>query len=238
MKIVSAYFSRSGPKRDNQDSVLPLLEVGGSYWAAIADGMGGHAGGAIASRTATDALRAKIELNKEVEIPRLFSFVHEMLSAAARQRPDLQGMGTTLSLIRIFEGKGFVGHVGDSRIYHLRGNGLVDRTIDQTEVEQLIQRGVLNRANARQYARRNILLSVLSPEKTYDLHEETFDIKKGDRLILLTDGVSSKLLRQEIRDLSLEYSNAEEFCRVLASRIDERAPRDDFSAICLDIKSL
>jgi len=238
MKIESAYFSRSGPKRDNQDSVLPLFEVGGAYWAAIADGMGGRVGGAIASRTAIDAIRERIELNPEIEIPGLFSFVHEMLKAAAQRQPDLETMGTTLSLIHVCQEKGFVGHVGDSRIYHLRGDGLLDRTVDQTEVEHLIQHGVLNKASARRYARRNILLSVLSPAKNYDLHEETFDIAQGDRLILVTDGVSSKVLRQEIRNLSLQYPNPEEFCHALATQVDERAPRDDFSAVCLDIKSL
>jgi serine/threonine protein phosphatase PrpC len=144
-------------------------------------------------------------------------------------------MGTTLSLIRLNGSAVEVGHVGDSRIYHLRADGIVDRTVDQTEVEQLIQQGILSKARARHYPRRHVLLSVLSPSKTYKLYRSSFDLTLGDRLILLTDGVSSKLLRKEIRDLSLHHPNAQSLALALENEINLRNPDDDYSAICIDI---
>jgi PPM family protein phosphatase len=145
-------------------------------------------------------------------------------------------MGTTLSLVRLYGATAEVGHVGDSRIYHLRSDGLVDRTVDQTEVEELVQRGVLSRGRARRYPRRHVLLSVLSPSRKYDLQRQQFNIQNGDRLLLITDGVSPKMLRREIRDLSLKKQNPQLFCDALADEIEKRGPQDDYSAICVDIK--
>jgi protein phosphatase len=237
MRIDSAHFSRQGRKGANEDSVLPPFSCGGVWWAAIADGMGGRRGGAIASTTVIETISAAIKSQHLIDVAELFTAAQNQLQAVATNKPELSSMGTTLSLIR-FSGSGAeVGHVGDSRIYHLRGDGIVDRTVDQTEVEQLVQQGVLSKARARRYPRRHILLSVLSPDRSYELYKSEFKIKDGDRLILLTDGVSSKLLRREIRDLSLRQSSARSFCDALASEIDRRTPEDDYSAVCIDIEA-
>lgn len=235
MKIESAYFSRKGRKDRNDDSVLPLICSNGTWWAAVADGMGGRAGGDIASTAVIDEIKSSIEIRHEADLSKLFSLAQTHLQTIAKNNPEWASMGTTLSLISISGRVAEVGHVGDSRIYHLRGDGIVDRTVDQTEVEQLVQQGVLSRARARRYPRRHILLSVLSPSREYELHKERFEIVEGDRLLLLTDGVSSKILRREIRDLSLEKSSPQSFCDVLAAEIERRSPQDDYSAICLDI---
>ena len=147
-------------------------------------------------------------------------------------------MGTTLSLVSIHGNLAKLGHVGDSRVYHLRNEGIISRTVDQTEVQELIERGVLSKANARRYSRRNVLLSVLSPDRDYRLLEDSFEIKEGDRLLLITDGVSSKVLAKELRDLSLECDNPKTFCDELLKKIELRNPVDDYTALCLDIADL
>jgi protein phosphatase len=177
-----------------------------------------------------------IEKSQEPDIARLFGEAQERLKLIASEKPDLADMGTTLSVISISNKIANVGHVGDSRIYHLRSEGIVDRTVDQTEVEQLVQQRVLSKASARRYPRRHVLLSVLSGNRDYELHREQFDIQEGDRLLLLTDGVSSKVLRQEIRDMSRQHSDTKSFCAALADEIEKRMPQDDYSAICLDIR--
>lgn len=237
MRIESAYFSRKGRKDENEDSVLPPFRSNGAWWAAVADGMGGRPGGEIASKAVIEEIKSSVEVRHEADLSKMFHFAQSRLQELAKSNPQWETMGTTLSLISIVDNLAQVGHVGDSRIYHLRGDGIVDRTIDQTEVEQLVQQGVLSRARARRYPRRHILLSVLSPSREYDLHTEKFEIKEGDRLLLLTDGVSSKLLRREIRDLSVDNSTAESFCNVIAAEIEKRGPQDDYSAICLDVHS-
>jgi PPM family protein phosphatase len=236
MKFAFAHFSHAGRESANQDSVLPPFDFSGTWWAAVADGMGGRPGGAAASATALETIAAKIRSGLS-NLTELFAAAHTQLQDVASKNPHLESMGTTLSLIRFTDSVAEVGHVGDSRVYHLRGDGIVDRTVDQTEVEQLVQQGVLTRGRARRYPRRHILLSVLSPNRSYDLYQSDFEIQSGDRLILLTDGVSAKLLRKEIRDLSVGHSDPQSFCDALALEIEQRTPEDDYTAICIDVES-
>jgi protein phosphatase len=235
MKVRSAFFSQRGQKSRNEDFVLPPLFVNNSWWAAIADGMGGQFGGEMASTTAIAAVKHTVEHAPEANILLIFEEAREKLAAKAREDVRLSEMGTTLSVVGIADGSARIGHVGDSRIYHLRGEGIVARTVDQTEVQQLVAQGVLSKAKARSYPRRNILLSVLSATRPFELQQDTFQVVAGDRLVLLTDGVSSKLLRREIRDISLSLPDTQAFCTALKERVSQRNPRDDYSAICMDI---
>jgi serine/threonine protein phosphatase PrpC len=237
MTIESAYFSRKGRKDKNDDSVLLPFCSNGVWWAAVADGMGGRPGGDVASKAAIDAIKSSVEMRHEADLSKLFYLAQARLQMIAKENPQWSSMGTTLSLISISNHTAQVGHVGDSRIYHLRGTGILDRTVDQTEVEQLVQQGVLSKARARRYPRRHVLLSILSPSREYELHKEKFEVSKGDRLVLLTDGVSSKMLRREIRDLSVDSPSPQSFCDSLASEIEKRLPQDDYSAVCLDVRS-
>lgn len=234
MKIDSFFFSLVGQKSENEDAVLSRGTADG-WWAAIADGMGGRAGGKIASSTAIAEVEASISKSPPPSIPTIFASVKRQLELEAQKNAELSRMGTTLSLVAIKENNANVGHVGDSRIYHLRNEGIVGRTIDQTEAQELIARGVLSKADARRYSRRNILLSVMSPTSDYQLLEEHFEVLKGDRLILVTDGISSKMFAREIRDLSLESKTAQVFCEKLAQEVGSRDPTDDYSAICIDV---
>jgi protein phosphatase len=238
MKVEAAFFSRQGQKEKNDDSVMPLFYTSGGWWAAVADGMGGHPGGALASSTAINSIKNEIERHDQIGISDLFSAARESLRRVATERPELSAMGTTLSLIHLTPNGGETGHVGDSRVYQLRSEGLMDRTVDQTEVEELVQRGVLSKASARRYPRRNVLLSVLSPSRDYQLHKEAFEIELGDRFVLLTDGVTSKLLRKEIRDLSLNTKTVQSFCDAIREETDKRLPSDDYSAVCIEVSEL
>jgi len=235
VRVECAHFSRQGRKGVNEDSVLSPFQFNGFWWAAVADGMGGRPGGGEASVAAVETVTAKVRAGL-TDLTELFAAAHTQLRELALRAPALGSMGTTLSLLRFTNSAAEVGHVGDSRIYHLRGDGIVDRTVDQTEVEQLVQQGVLSKARARRYPRRHILLSVLTPDKNYDLYQSDFEIRSGDRLILLTDGASAKILRREVRDLSLATPHPKLFCDALALEIERRTPEDDCTAVCIDIK--
>jgi PPM family protein phosphatase len=228
-------FPKEYKQGHNEDAVLPAVRVGDCFWAAVADGMGGHVGGDIASRTVIDEMRSQITSDPQIAIRDLFALAQKRLKAIGDKNPDLTKMGTTLSLLRICGNVGEVGHVGDSRIYHLRSDGIVDRTVDQTEVQELVERGVLRKGDAKRYPRRNVLLSVLSPERPYDLYQDKFEIRPGDRILLLTDGVLTSVLRREIRDISLANRNPTSFCNELMRVIKSRTPTDDHSVVCLDL---
>jgi serine/threonine protein phosphatase PrpC len=124
MKVDCAHFSREGRKTANEDSLMLPFSFRGVWWAAIADGLGGRPGGAIASMTATEAISAAIKAQHRTDIAALFTAAQNQLKVVAASKPELSSMGTTLSLIRLNSHSAQVGHVGDSRIYHLRGDGI------------------------------------------------------------------------------------------------------------------
>src|ERR1041385_2128750 len=222
MQANCASFSKAGRNHENQDFLMPLIAARGCWWAVIADGMGGHEGGSVASRAAIHAIKSAIQSDHDApQIKQLFEIAQSAIKSIAQRQPKLESMGTTCSLIQLEGDRGIVGHVGDSRIYHLRGEQLFDRTVDQTEVEQLIQHRMLTRAQAIHYPRRNVLLSALSATSAYELYQEAFPLEKGDRIVLLTDGVSSKVSRDELTDLSLTYRANADFCSAIASQVEQ-----------------
>jgi serine/threonine protein phosphatase PrpC len=235
MNVQGAFFTKKGRHEKNEDAVLPGRFSQGSFWAAVADGMGGHEGGEVASAAVIEEVERRTGDPSGVTIAELFESAHRRLREIGDKQPNLRKMGTTLSLVQIRGDTARVGHVGDSRIYHLRADGILDRTVDQTEVRELIERGVLRKADAKRYPRRNVLLSVLSPDRNYELYETAFQIARGDRILLLTDGVSTNVMRREIRDMSLAHRTPQLFCDALVGEIKTRLPEDDYTAVCLDI---
>lgn len=236
MKISESHISCPKPDSVNQDAILPGLWMAGIFWSAIADGVGGNEGGEVASAAVLDALRSSVMGGEQRKFEDIFARARDKLVGLSVDL-SLPKLATTMSVIKIEGEVASIGHVGDSRIYHLRNNGIVDRTRDQTEVQHLIEEGILNKAQAKKYARRNVLLSALSPKSEYDLFTQTFSVQVGDRILLVTDGVYKLLLRREIRDLSLQASSPSELIRLLSDEVLRRGVVDDYSAICLQLEA-
>lgn len=234
MRISSCHFSLLGSRGENQDALLPLTKVGNSYWAAIADGMGGSKGGRIAAQCAIETVKNCILDGPNRSMESIFSRVKETLSNLAKDDSILEHMGTTLSLVHCIDSTVYVGHVGDSRVYQIRGHGILTRTIDQTEVQKLLDEKIISKSQAKRYNRRNVLLSVMAPNETYELFNASFRVEANDRVLLSTDGLHSAILRREISELSASIENVCSFCKALQKEAEIREPSDNFSAIALE----
>lgn len=227
-----AFFSMPGRKKDNQDSIL-VKELGdGSILLAVADGMGGSKGGEVASKIAVNTVSSFFE-NSHV-ITTAFQSVKMHIEAASLKDPDIGKMGTTLTVAIVRKNTVEIGHVGDCRIYQLRGNGIVSLTKDQTEVQKLIDDKIITKRVAQNYHRKNILLSVMAANVNFDLQYLTVDIKEHDRLLLLSDGAYSLASKREIRDLSLSHNEIDTFLVGVKGLIESRKIRDDYSAIAYE----
>ncbi|MFJ7109442.1 PP2C family protein-serine/threonine phosphatase [Pseudomonas sp. NPDC098740] len=233
MKYSAVSFSTAGRSKPNEDSTL-IKEIGvNSILLAVADGMGGKPGGAIASKTAVEAIATLFERNVATSIETAFEKVKtELINNSINTYKD---MATTLSMLLITQTHALVGHVGDCRIYHLRGNGIISRTKDQSEVQRLIDDGILSKQRAKNYHRKNILLSVMNASDKYDLQQNNFELERGDRLILMTDGAHSLIQKSEIRDLSVSNNSLPIFLSEIKSKIETRKIRDDYSVIACEI---
>lgn len=224
-------FSFPGRSKPNQDGILIKTLGADSLVLGIADGMGGKPGGNIASNIALETIDAEMERDPGVTVSELFSSVKRALDSQSSSSPELGEMGTTLSICVIRNNKVTVGHVGDCRVYLLRRNGIVSMTKDQTEVQRLLDDGILPRHMAKDYPRRNILLSVMSASSQYELQESSFTVQADDRILLMSDGAYSLFSKSEIRDLSVHSPSTTGLKSQILKVIQTRPIKDDYSAI-------
>lgn len=188
----SAAISHTGKVRaNNQDS-----GYAGSNLFAVADGMGGHAGGDVASSVAINALQ---ELDHVYPSPEdAEATLRETIAATAsdlirlvQRRPELAGLGTTVSAIAMVEEYAVIAHIGDSRIYLWRDDALTQITTDHTFVQRLVDSGRITPEEARFHPRRSVLMRVLG-DMDDDPEIDTFIMptRPGDRWLLCSDGLS------------------------------------------------
>ncbi|WP_201213123.1 protein phosphatase 2C domain-containing protein [Rhodocyclus purpureus] len=225
-----AFFSIGKGESENSDAFLHLGFPDGRWMLAIADGVGSAKFGGQAARLAVEVCR---ESGSALSIREIFAVVDDRIAEAAG---DSHGQwSTTLSLCVFHNGQAHVGHVGDARIYHIRGAGLLTRTHDQTEVERLIEEGVLTRERAQRYPRKHVLLSSMNGGGDYQLEESTFGLQPGDRVLLASDGFYKKVLKREIVGWSIACEEVDEFVDTLKGMLMTRGVVDDATVLCAQI---
>ncbi len=233
MNLSYKSLSLPGPRGLNQDRILEPTTSGTDWWCAIADGVGNSGGGGVASRVCIETVRSSIA-DGEVMSTLFRSVADALLRTAALDEENVR-MSSTLSVLRISRRAAFVGHVGDTRINHYRGVGVVGRTRDQTEVQKLLDDGVLTKHQARRYPRRNVILSAMSPQKEYRLFENEFSVEGGDRILLTSDGFHEQLHRREIAEISSSCASFDAFFSAIEKQISGVSLKDDASLLALEI---
>ena len=208
--------------------------------AIIADGMGGNEAGEVASRLAVETVR-DIYVNSPDGDPQSallagFRAAHETIRQAARENPQLQGMGTTCTAVAVTGDRLHFVHVGDSRLYLFR-NGLISAlTKDQSYVDRLVESGIITQEQARDHPQRHILTSALgvSGELSVEVSAEPFALEPADVLLLCTDGLYSMLTDEEL----LQVLNAQApalVCPELVRIAKERGGPDNITVQILRV---
>ena len=237
MKIEFSSFTNVGPRSSNDDRLLePLGAADPKLIVAIADGIGGAAGGGEAANIAINKISEAGPV--PTKFSEVFSSIVDAIRAQAISSPDLAKMGTTLSAAAIVEDRIFVAHVGDTRIYHLRKSGLNTLTQDQTEIAELVRKGVFTDSQARRYPRRNVLLSALSAEAEFEIYYNEALLREKDRIILLSDGVHQRVTRREILRMSLESSDINMLVNAIERKVAESKPSDNYTLLAIEILEL
>lgn len=228
-----SHFSKAGRKGTNQDSVL-VCSNGTRSIIAIADGMGGKEAGELASKIAVDTIKRDFESDGDFDLGRSFRNVKNEITDFSTNN-GIKQMGTTLTVCLMNEGKATVAHVGDTRLYHLRNSGIVSITKDQTEVQKLIDDGVLSKKRAVRYHRRNVLLSAMTNFSDYALFQTEFYISPNDRLLLLSDGAYDLINKVEIRDLSVQQETVIDLNNSIMNLIESRTIKDDYTVVAFEV---
>lgn len=206
-------------RKGNEDSYLLEAPI-----FAVADGMGGHVAGDVASATAVSVISEGIDSRPPGDgdaLAELVTRANEAIFEKAQADPSLRGMGTTCTMVMVDGDVAHIAHVGDSRAYLLRDGTLRQLTEDHTLVERMVREGRLSAEEAANHPQRNIITRVLGVDSSVrvDVLEERLD--EGDRILITSDGLTSMVEPGEIE-------------RVLAAEEDPQAAADRLVAMAND----
>ena len=200
---------------------------------AVADGMGGHQGGEVASNLALERLERATDGDSD-----LADVVREANRAVfeqAAQDPGLAGMGTTLTAVRVQDERLHLAHVGDSRMYLLRDGRLERITRDHTVVEQLVDQGRMTAEDAKIHPQRSILTRALGVDEDIQVDESDVDVRSGDRVLLCSDGLTGMVDEDRILSILTDTPDPQAACGALIEAANEAGGQDNITAVVLDV---
>lgn len=211
----------------------------------LADGMGGHRAGEVASKEAAEGLCTYYKSNiancdrsliNSMEL--LFDAIYEInfsIYRMSRQYAELRGMGTTLCCV-LFHSEGLIfGHVGDSRIYRLRNQHLERLTKDHSLLRELIDLGQLSEQQADEFLYKNILTKAIGTEPSIEPSVYTDSIQIGDIILMCSDGLTDMLSDEEIQSALLEVPY-EEMAQKLVDRAIAKGGRDNVTVVLIFVQ--
>ncbi|MCM1521572.1 MAG: protein phosphatase 2C domain-containing protein [Muribaculaceae bacterium] len=223
--FIAVAESRIGGRSENQDTCA-WQDTKHGLLLLVCDGMGGGPSGKMASQMAADAIVNSVLDSKETAdrrdvITRAVKAAAEALLAAQAAEPKLRGMGTTVTALLINEQSAIVAHVGDSRVYQLRGTTKVFRTFDHSKVFELVKAGALTEEKARLSGESNIITRALGPmgDVVPDVAELPYE--KGDRFMLCTDGIWGAFPEKELLQIAGGTKSLAGAVESLAIKVDE-----------------
>jgi len=232
---VAAGLSDVGRCRQaNQDQYLVDASLG---LYAIADGMGGHAAGEVASDLAITALAESMRHDGGSAADRLRRALNEgnrKICDSMLSRAEWRGMGTTMVVLLSVDDTAVIGNVGDSRAYLLRDGKLRQRTSDHSWVNEQVKLGLLTHEQAQRHPMRNIVTRALGNQNEVDVDVVEEAILPGDVFALCSDGLNGMLGDDEIRDLLVEHGAVpQDACRALVDRANANGGEDNITVIVL-----
>jgi protein phosphatase len=172
----------------------------------VCDGMGGHASGEVASQIAVDAINELYYSNRDLGPQDALRWAVEEANreiyATSLSDERFEGMGTTLVSLVILGDKAFSAHVGDSRLYRMRGQKLELMTIDHSQVMEMVQNGIITMEQAREHEEKNVILRAVGTNAEVEVDVSSmFEVEPGDRFLLCSDGLNDMLVDAEIEEI-------------------------------------
>ncbi|MBI3647783.1 MAG: Stp1/IreP family PP2C-type Ser/Thr phosphatase [Actinobacteria bacterium] len=230
MRIRAGYATDIGKVRDgNEDSFLaehPLY--------AVADGMGGHLGGEVASHLALETLERLSEEGREDLSERIRRANDAVFERSVRDR-NVSGMGTTLTAAVVAGDELHLAHVGDSRAYLLRAGDLRRLTEDHTLVARMVKAGEITQGEAEVHPHRNVLTRAVGTEPDVDVDESRVALLDGDRILLCTDGLTGMVPEQQLRAILESEPDPQQAAHRLVKAANRAGGVDNTTVVLLDV---
>ena len=228
--ILSAFRTDVGKVRANNQDAPIVSEKLRLY--GVADGMGGHKGGEVASTSARDDLLRELE-GKTPSVAALSGAIEEVNRQIYHQQEHddaLTGLGTTLSVLWMSDNFVYIGHVGDSRVYLLRDGEFKQMTLDHSLVEQLVREGVLTEEEAQNHPMRNIITRAIGTDESVEVDVVVEERRKGDLWLACSDGLHGLVDDRQMRDALRQYA-PEKAADVLLKAALDAGGRDNVTLV-------
>jgi protein phosphatase len=230
----------------NEDSVLSVQPPDADerrrtgVLVIVADGMGGHSAGEVASRLAIDVVRRTYfgeGDGQPATLVEAFQAANRAVYDASEADARFGGMGTTCTAIVIKNGLAECAHVGDTRLYLVRQDQIYRMTEDHSVVREMVARGVITAAEAQRHADRNVILRAVGTHPTVDVTTwgQPFPCRAGDRFVVCSDGLHDLVEDDEIRDFVIGQP-AQAACQAMVELAKTRGGYDNITVALLDIR--
>jgi len=223
-------------RQQNEDAVVATDRL-----IAVADGMGGHNAGEVASALAIAKLqeRSTAPISKVDELVDLITEINSAIHREATTTSGQRGMGTTLTAAALVLDDPIphvlIANVGDSRTYLLRGDELRQITVDHSYVQELVHEGVLTPEEARQHPRRNIVTRALGIDANVMVDSWTVPVIPGDRFLLCSDGLVDEVSVDEVKTLLRQSRDPKNVAQSLVAKAKASGGRDNITAAIFDV---
>jgi len=252
-RIEFSALTDTGIKRTNNEDSFLVLD--GKNIFAVADGMGGHSSGEIASRIAVETISeffSKNDISEDSTWPYAYddnisfegnklktavAVANEKIQEYASEHPESRGMGTTVVAVQVIDSRLVLCHVGDSRCYLFRDGKLGALTSDHSWVNEQVKLGLLSEEEAQRHPFRNVITKALGTkgEATAEINETTN--REGDLLLLCTDGLNSMISDDEIAGIISKDSSLEEKAKSLIEAANNNGGEDNITLVLVKIAS-
>lgn len=215
-----------------EDESMPLFMV--------ADGMGGHNAGEVASGKAIEKVEEWMKENikeltniKKIEnsVAKSIEYANKHIFDYSKTSNIFKGMGTTLTMGYIFNNKIIIGHVGDSRAYLIKNFDIVQITQDHSLVQQLIKEGKISQKEAKSHPQRNIITRAVGIASEIKIDVFTIDVNQGNIVVLCSDGLSNMISEKELAIIFSEEKDVQRACKIVVEKAKFKGGNDNITVL-------
>ena len=240
MRLQACAKTDIGLQRNNNEDRYFLDKKQGLF--IVADGMGGHAAGEVASQIAVETVSQSLQTtdqnNLQERLKQAVEEANRAVEEAAKNNQALDGMGTTLSIILLHQQQGYLAHVGDSRIYRFHNQKLEQLSDDHSLVGEQLRQGLLTPEQAKNSNLGHILLQAIGMTSPLEICQKNFPLNRGDQFLLCSDGLTDMVSDTDIEALLQQPDSLEIRCNTLIEAAIAAGGKDNITVVLLQIDVL
>jgi len=228
-----------GMMRERNEDNFAILSFGSTMLLVVADGMGGHDAGEVASRIAMETVCSVVQQASlgNTDMPSLVERAVHLANRAVRSEGERRGsdMGTTLSVALLEDGVAYIANIGDSRVYWIENGSITQITTDHSLVAKLVELGKISKEEARNHPKSNLLYRTIGNSEDVKIDTFRVEMERGGTLLLCTDGLWGEVTDEDLHRICIAEKDITSVCTRLVQRANENGGKDNITAVVVKV---